>query len=50
MPERTSVILHVEDDPIHRLLVRKNFLNHSVTNKVIEVEDGQEAIDYLIHN
>lgn len=47
MPEKTAVILHVEDDPIHRLLVRKNLINHSVTNKVIEVEDGQKAIDYL---
>ncbi len=47
MPEKSVVILHVEDDPAHRLLVKESLINHSVTNKVIEMEDGQEAIDYL---
>ncbi len=47
MFNETATILHVEDDPAHRLLVRKNLITHSVTNSVIEVEDGQEAIDYL---
>ncbi len=47
MSNRVATILHVDDDPAHRLLVRKNLINHSVFNKLIEVEDGKEAIDYL---
>ena len=47
MSNESATILHVEDDPAHRLLVRKNLVNHSVSNNVIEVEDGQEAIDYI---
>ncbi len=47
MSNRIATILHVDDDPAHRLLVRKNLINHSVSNRLIEVEDGQEAIDYI---
>jgi CheY-like chemotaxis protein len=41
------VILHIEDDPAHRLLVSKTLTNHGLTNSVMEAEDGQEGLDYL---
>ncbi len=45
--KRDVLILLVEDDPTHRLLVRKSLENNSVKNEIREVEDGQEALDYI---
>lgn len=45
--EKAVRILLVEDDPSHRLLIRKNLENHGVSNQISEVEDGQEALDYI---
>lgn len=47
MIEKPVRILLVEDDPSHRLLIRKNLENHGVSNDIIEAEDGQEALDYI---
>ncbi len=47
MTNKTATILHSEDDPAHRLLVRKNLIDLSVSFNFFEVEDGQEAIDYI---
>ncbi|MBF0291566.1 MAG: response regulator [Nitrospinae bacterium] len=47
MTEKAVRMLLVEDDPSHRLLIRKNLENHGVTNDINEVEDGQEALDYI---
>lgn len=41
------VILHIEDDPVHRLLVSKTLTNRGLTNRVMEAEDGQDGLDYL---
>ncbi len=41
------VILLVEDNPDHAELVMRNFENHPVTNRVIHLTDGQQALDYL---
>ncbi len=41
------VILHVEDDPAHRLLVSKTLTSNGLTNCVMEAEDGQDGLDYL---
>ena len=41
------VILLVEDDPAHAEIVRRNFENSLIANRVIHVSDGQEALDYL---
>jgi CheY-like chemotaxis protein len=43
------VILLVEDDPAHAEIVRRNFENSLIANRVIHVSDGQEALDYLFH-
>jgi CheY-like chemotaxis protein len=40
-------ILLVEDDPSHRLLIRKNLENHGVSNDVYEAVDGQDGLDYI---
>ncbi len=47
MTNKVATVLHVEDDPAHRLLVRKNLIDLSASNNYFEVEDGQEAIDYI---
>jgi CheY-like chemotaxis protein len=41
------IILLVEDDPAHVEIVRRNFQDFRVANRLIHVEDGQEALDYL---
>ena len=40
-------ILLVEDDPAHAEIVRRNLLDFRVANKLMHVEDGQAALDYL---
>jgi len=41
------VILLVEDDPAHAEIVRRNLAAFRVANRLIHVEDGQAALDYL---
>ncbi|MGV8120995.1 MAG: response regulator [Candidatus Xenobiia bacterium LiM19] len=43
------VILLVEDDPAHAEIVRRNFLDFRIANRLIHLTDGQEALDYLDH-
>jgi len=40
-------ILLVEDDPGHARLIEKNLRRSKITNDVITVGDGQQALDYL---
>ncbi len=40
-------ILLVEDDPAHAEIVRRNFLDFRMANRLIHVSDGQAALDYL---
>jgi CheY-like chemotaxis protein len=40
-------ILLVEDDPGHARLIEKNLHRSNVTNDVVTVGDGQQALDYL---
>jgi CheY-like chemotaxis protein len=40
-------ILLVEDDPAHAEIVRRNLKDFRVANRIIHVEDGQAALDYL---
>jgi len=44
---RDSAILLVEDDEADILLLRRAFRNARIANPVIEVRDGQAAIQYL---
>jgi len=41
------VILLVEDDPAHAEIVRRNFVDFRMANRLVHVADGQAALDYL---
>jgi CheY-like chemotaxis protein len=41
------VILLVEDDPAHAEIVKRNLEDFRVANRLIHIEDGQKALDYL---
>jgi len=41
------VILVVEDDPAHVEIIRRNFEASRLANRLLSVEDGQAALDYL---
>ena len=45
--KQSIVILLVEDDEGHRLLIRDNLRAGGIVNDIIEVGDGQQALDYL---
>ena len=40
-------ILLVEDDAGHARLIEKNLRRSNITNEIITVSDGQQALDYL---
>ena len=40
-------ILLVEDDPGHARLIEKNLRRSNITNDIITVGNGQQALDYL---
>lgn len=41
------VILLVEDDPAHAEIVRRNFEDSRIANRLVHVADGQAALDFL---
>jgi CheY-like chemotaxis protein len=44
---REVSILLVEDDPGHARLIQKNLRRSNITNQIVTVGDGQQALDYL---
>jgi len=46
-PKQSVVILLVEDDDGHRLLIRENLRAGGIVNDILEMRDGQQALDYL---
>jgi CheY-like chemotaxis protein len=46
MPKEVTILL-VEDDPGHARLIEKNLRRSNLTNDIVVVSDGQQAIDYL---
>lgn len=44
---KTVTILLAEDDPGHTRLIVKNLRRAGIHNPIIEVEDGQKAVDFL---
>jgi CheY-like chemotaxis protein len=48
MPAEEAVtILLVEDDPGHARLIERNLRRAHITNEIITLGDGQQAVDYL---
>lgn len=48
MPADQSVtILLVEDDPGHARLIERNLRRAHITNEIVRLSDGQQAVDYL---
>jgi len=41
-------ILHVEDNIDHAQLVARTLRRHRVANRIVHVEDGESALDYLL--
>ena len=42
-------VLHVEDNPDHAHLVKRSLRRYRVANQIWQLEDGEEALDYLLH-
>lgn len=40
-------ILFIEDDPAHAEITMRNFKKSRISNQIIHLSDGQQAIDYL---
>jgi CheY-like chemotaxis protein len=45
--KQSVVIMLVEDDDGHRLLIRENLRSGGIVNDIVEIRNGQEALDYL---
>jgi len=41
-------ILLVEDDPGHARLIEKNLRRSKITNSIVTIADGQQALDYVL--
>ena len=48
-PIHPVTILLVEDDPGHARLIEKNLRRANITNSIVIVPDGQQAVDYLFN-
>ncbi|UFS72782.1 response regulator [Geomonas sp. RF6] len=47
MTGEALVILLVEDNPDHAEIVTRNLEDFHVANRIVHVEDGEQALDYL---
>ena len=45
--QQPVMILLVEDDPGHARLIEKNLRRGGITNKILHLENGRDAVDYL---
>ncbi|MHC1635023.1 MAG: response regulator [Candidatus Methanospirareceae archaeon] len=46
---KPAVILLVEDDEAHAMLIMRTLENAGIANKIYWVNDGEEALDFLFH-
>ncbi|AWM39443.1 Response regulator rcp1 [Gemmata obscuriglobus] len=47
MPSRELMILMAEDDAGHAYLIQQNLEDAGISNPVVHVPDGQEALDFI---
>jgi CheY-like chemotaxis protein len=47
MLKEEMTILLVEDDPGHARLIEKNLRRSKISNRIVILNDGQKAVDYL---
>lgn len=47
MLKQSVLIMLVDDDDGHRLLIRENLRAEGIINELLEMTNGQQAIDYL---
>ena len=47
MAAEPMAILLAEDDEGHALLVKRNLLRAGITNEIVHVTDGQQALDFV---
>ena len=40
-------ILIIDDDPGHRLLIKKNLRRSGISNEIIQLSDGEQALDFI---
>ncbi len=45
--QQPVIILLVEDDPGHALLIEKNLRRAGISNEIAVLDNGQKAVDYL---
>lgn len=48
MPNSTKVILLVEDNPDDEALTLRAFAKNNISNRIVVVRDGAEALDWLL--
>ncbi len=46
--QQPVTILLVEDDPGHALLIEKNLRRAGITNKILTLDTGRKAVDFLL--
>ena len=46
--KQSVLIMLVEDDDGHMLLIRENLRAAGIVNEMLEMRDGQQALDYLL--
>ena len=47
MLRQSVIIMLVDDDDGHRLLIRENLRAGGIVNDILEMADGKQALDYL---
>ena len=48
LSEPLGTLLLVEDDPGHARLIERNLRRALITNEIVTLSDGQQAVDYLL--
>ncbi len=49
VPRQSILIMLIEDDEGHQVLIRESLRAAGIVNDVIQMSDGQQALDYLTH-